>query len=51
VYVAADSGQFRRVEVVCGAVLPGNMQEVRSGLQPGERVVADALVFQNTVEQ
>jgi hypothetical protein len=27
------------------------MQEVISGLHPGDRVIANALVFQNTVEQ
>jgi multidrug efflux pump subunit AcrA (membrane-fusion protein) len=37
--------------VVAGSILPGNMQEVVSGLKPGDRVVARVLVFQNTVEQ
>ncbi len=32
-------------------MLPDNMQEVLSGLKPGDQVVARALVFQNTVEQ
>ena len=47
---AAD-GKFRRVEVAGGAMLPGNLQEVVSGIQPGAQVVANALVLQNTVEQ
>lgn len=51
VYVPADGGHFRRLEVVSGAILPGNMQELRSGLPPGQQVVANALVFQNTTEQ
>lgn len=51
VYVPTDERQFRRFEVVSGAILPGNMQELRSGLRPGQRVVANALVFQNTTEQ
>jgi cobalt-zinc-cadmium efflux system membrane fusion protein len=51
VYVPAGNGEFRRQEIVSGQMLPGNMQEVLSGLQPGERVVSNALVFQNTVEQ
>jgi membrane fusion protein, heavy metal efflux system len=51
VYTPAGGGRFRRLEVVGGAMLSGNMQELRSGLQPGDRVVANALVFQNTVEQ
>ncbi len=51
VYVPAGHGRFERKEVSGGPMLAGNMQELRSGLQPGERVVANALVFQNTVEQ
>ena len=33
------------------SMLPGEMQEIASGLKPGQQVVASALVFQNTVEQ
>ena len=51
VYVAAGDKKFRRVEVLDGQMLPGNMQEVISGIKPGEQVVQNALVFQNTVEQ
>jgi cobalt-zinc-cadmium efflux system membrane fusion protein len=51
VYVPAGDKKFRRVEVVDGKILPGNMQEVISGIKPGEQVVQNALVFQNTVEQ
>jgi cobalt-zinc-cadmium efflux system membrane fusion protein len=51
VYVPAAGGRFRRIEVVDGATLPDNVQEIVSGLQPGQRVVANALVLQNTVEQ
>ena len=40
----------RRVEVVGGNMLPGNLQEV-SGIKPGQRVVSNALVLQSTVEQ
>jgi hypothetical protein len=32
-------------------MLPGNLQEVLSGLVPGDHVVANALEFQNTVQQ
>ena len=54
--VAGPSGArgadgFERKEVVGGQMLPGNLQEVRSGLDAGERVVSNALVFENTVEQ
>ena len=51
VYVPSNGGAFRRVEVVAGAMLPGGMQEIASGLQPGDQVVARALVFQSTSEQ
>ena len=51
VYVPEQGKQFRRVEVVGGDMLPGNMQEVISGIAPGQQVVANALEFQITVEQ
>jgi cobalt-zinc-cadmium efflux system membrane fusion protein len=51
VYVPVDGNRFQRVEVTGGAMLPGNMQEVISGIQPGQKVVQNALVLQNTVEQ
>jgi membrane fusion protein, heavy metal efflux system len=51
VYVGAGGRQFRRVQVTSGSMLPGNMQEILSGIKPGEPVVKNALVFQNTVEQ
>jgi cobalt-zinc-cadmium efflux system membrane fusion protein len=51
VYLALDGGQFRRVEVTGGDMLPGNMQEIISGIRPGQRVVANALELQNTAEQ
>jgi cobalt-zinc-cadmium efflux system membrane fusion protein len=51
VYVPAADKKFRRVEVVAGNMLSGNLQEVMSGIKPGAQVVQNALVFQNTVEQ
>jgi membrane fusion protein, heavy metal efflux system len=51
VYVPAEGGQFQRVEVVAGEMLPGNLQEITSGIRPGQQVVSRALVFQNTTEQ
>ena len=51
VYVLAGDKKFRRVEVKAGATLPGKMQLVLSGIQPGQEVVSSALVLQNTVEQ
>jgi cobalt-zinc-cadmium efflux system membrane fusion protein len=51
VYVPADGGRFRRVEVIGGKMLPGNIQEIVSGIKPGQQVVSRALIFQNTTEQ
>jgi membrane fusion protein, heavy metal efflux system len=51
VYIPAGGNQFRRVEVKAGNVLPDKMQEIRDGIKPGQQVVSNALVMQNTVEQ
>lgn len=51
VYVPLKGRQFRRTPVAAGAMLPGGLQEIRSGLAVGQRVVANALEFQNTAEQ
>jgi membrane fusion protein, heavy metal efflux system len=51
VYAPAGNNQFRRIEVVGGNMLPGGLQEINSGIQPGQKVVANALVLQSTVEQ
>jgi membrane fusion protein, heavy metal efflux system len=51
VYTPMENGFFRRLEVVSGNMLPGNMQEVISGIKPGMQVVADALDLQHTVSQ
>jgi membrane fusion protein, heavy metal efflux system len=51
VFVPEERGQFRRVEVAVGNILPGNMQEVLSGIKPGVQVIQNALVFQNAAEQ
>lgn len=51
VYTPTGSGGYRRQEVVAGEMLPDNLQEVVSGLKPGDQVVERALVFQDTVEQ
>ena len=51
VYVPAENGRFRRLSVVGGAMLPGNLQEIVTGLKPGDKVVTNALVLQNEVEQ
>ena len=51
VFVPAPSRKFRRVEVTSGEALPNNMQEIQSGIQPGQQVVTNALSLENTVEQ
>jgi len=51
VYAPLGAGHFRRLEVVTGNMLPGNQQEVVSGIKPGDQVIANALVMQSTVEQ
>jgi cobalt-zinc-cadmium efflux system membrane fusion protein len=51
VYIPAEDSQFRRIEVYAGSILPGNQQEVTAGLQPGQKVVAQALAMQNSAAQ
>jgi cobalt-zinc-cadmium efflux system membrane fusion protein len=51
VFVPAGGGKFQRTEITSGITLPGNMQEVLTGLKPGVQVVQNALIFENTVEQ
>lgn len=51
VYVPVKGNEFRRTEVVGGDMLPDHMQEVVSGIAPGQQVVANALEFQNSAEQ
>ncbi len=51
VYEPASDNHVKRLEVVTGAMLPNNMQEVVSGIKPGDKVISNALVLQSTVEQ
>jgi cobalt-zinc-cadmium efflux system membrane fusion protein len=51
VYAPVSAGHFKRLEVVAGNMLPNNQQEVVSGIKPGDQVIANALMFQSTVEQ
>jgi cobalt-zinc-cadmium efflux system membrane fusion protein len=51
VYTPVGSGVFKRVRVVSGNMLAGNLQEVISGVNPGQQVVSRALIFQNRTEQ
>ena len=53
VYVPAPGNKFRRVEVVGGDLLQSNtnLQEVKSGLTPGQQVVSNALVLDHVLAQ
>jgi cobalt-zinc-cadmium efflux system membrane fusion protein len=53
VYVPAPGNKFRRLEVVSGDVLPNNtsLQEIKSGLQPGQQVVTNSLVLDHVLGQ
>jgi membrane fusion protein, heavy metal efflux system len=52
VYVpASGTGSFRRVSVVGGDMLPNGMQQIKSGIDAGQQVVANALTLQNAVDQ
>jgi membrane fusion protein, heavy metal efflux system len=51
VYMPAPNNSFRRVEVTGGKMLPPDLQEILTGVKPGDQVVANALVLQNTAEQ
>jgi len=50
VFEPTPDRKFRRVEVHSGDMLPGQMQEVLTGLQPGQQVVTNAIVLENTFE-
>ncbi len=50
VFVPADGNRFRRVEVQGGAMLPGNMQEILSGMDAGQPVVSNVLQLEATLE-
>lgn len=50
VYVPAGDSHFRRVAVQAGGILPGNNQEILSGLAPGQQVVRSVLQLEATLE-
>jgi cobalt-zinc-cadmium efflux system membrane fusion protein len=50
VFVPAGGKQFRRVEVAPGDVLPGNKQQILSGITPGQQVVSDVLQLETALE-
>ena len=49
-YLPTQDHQFRRVEVVAGGTLPEGMQEIKSGLVPGQTVVKEAMVLDRAIE-
>ena len=49
VYVPAQE-KFKRIQVTSGEQLPNNMQEILSGLQPGQQVVTNAINLQNAID-
>ncbi|MGA2234396.1 MAG: efflux RND transporter periplasmic adaptor subunit [Terriglobales bacterium] len=51
VYTPLGAGHFKRLEVVTGTMLSDKLQEVVSGIKPGDRVVSNALALENTLEQ
>jgi len=53
VYVPASGKNFRRVEVIGGDLLSDNtsLQEIKSGLQPGQQLVTNALVLDHVLGQ
>ncbi|ACO34354.1 efflux RND transporter periplasmic adaptor subunit [Acidobacterium capsulatum] len=50
VFVPAGGHNFRRVEVQAGGMLPGNQEEIVSGIQPGEPVVRSVLQLESQLE-
>ena len=53
VFVPAAGNKFRRLEVVGGDLLQDNtsLQEIKSGLKPGDRMVTNALVLDHVLGQ
>ncbi len=51
VYLPAGGNQFKRTEIHAGKMLDGNRQEILSGLQPGQQVVANALLLETAGNQ
>ncbi|MGO9325894.1 MAG: efflux RND transporter periplasmic adaptor subunit [Terracidiphilus sp.] len=50
VFVQAGGKQFKRIEVTADGVLPGDQQEILSGIAPGQQVVRDVLELEATAE-
>jgi len=50
VFVPAGGNKFKRVEVAARNTLPGNKEEILSGISPGQQVVAEVLQLESTLE-
>jgi cobalt-zinc-cadmium efflux system membrane fusion protein len=50
VFMPAPDQKFQRVEVASGDQLPNQMEQVLSGLQPGQKVVSNALALQTAID-
>ncbi len=50
VFIPAGDNRFRRVEVHGGRMLPGNRQELLSGISAGQQVVSNVLQLEATLE-
>ncbi|MDE3186736.1 MAG: efflux RND transporter periplasmic adaptor subunit [Acidobacteriota bacterium] len=51
VFVPVAGNQFRRTEVHAGPMISGNRQQILSGLEPGQKVVANALLLETAGNQ
>jgi membrane fusion protein, heavy metal efflux system len=50
VYVPAGENHFRRIAVQAGDMLPSGIQEILSGIAPGQQVVRSVLQFESVLE-
>jgi len=50
VFVPAGAKQFKRVQVIAGDMMPGNKQQIFSGIAPGQQVVGNVLQLENQLE-
>ena len=51
VYVSKSQGNFALTKVVSGAMIPGGLQVIQSGLAAGQQIASNALELQSTVTQ
>jgi cobalt-zinc-cadmium efflux system membrane fusion protein len=50
VFIPAPDQKLKRVEVHPGKMLPGNKQEILSGINPGQQVISNVLQLEATLE-